>query len=175
MLNISERSWNSIEIESMMLSDTQFLSHLIIRSRPWFADYMVEKQGIINLNSYTSKSYVSVVLSDSKVAFFQEGEDLAFHSFFIVFCLYTVLHNWRNMSSKFLVFHTSGGISSRPAIFLLLIHTHTHTHTELSTANKYLIWINRQFDYCCFVWRVKNRNVISVVVSYMINEIQWMN
>ena len=41
--------------------------------------------------------------------------------FSIVFCLYTALHYRRSTSSNFFVFHTSGGISLRPATFLLLI------------------------------------------------------
>ena len=37
-----------------------------------------------------------------------------------MFCLLTALHHQRSMSSNFLVFYTSSGISSRPAAFLLL-------------------------------------------------------
>ena len=40
--------------------------------------------------------------------------------FTTVFCLSTVLHNQTSMSSNFIVFHTSGGISSRLVAFLLL-------------------------------------------------------
>ena len=43
---------------------------------------MIEKQGIINLSSYSSKSYISVVLSYSKIAFLLERNDA-------VFCLFT--------------------------------------------------------------------------------------
>ena len=39
---------------------------------------MVEKQSIINLSSFSSKSYASVVLSDSKVTFIGEVEDATF-------------------------------------------------------------------------------------------------
>ena len=42
---------------------------------------MVEKLSIIDLSSYRSKSYASVVLSDSKVTFLGEGEDAAFCPF----------------------------------------------------------------------------------------------
>ena len=43
--------------------------------------YTVEKQSIINLSSYKSKGYTSVVLSDSEVIFLGEREDAAFHPF----------------------------------------------------------------------------------------------
>ena len=42
-----------------------------------------------------------------------------FIHFFIVFCLYTVLHNSRSMLSNFFGFHTSGVILSRLSTFLL--------------------------------------------------------
>ena len=44
------------------------------------------KVRILNLCNYTSKSYASVVLSDSEVTFVGEGEDVAFYPF-----LYCVL------------------------------------------------------------------------------------
>ena len=68
-------------------------------------------KGIINLSSYSSKSYASVVLSDSKVAFLQEGSMQAFVYFYIVFCLYIALYNPRSILLNFFVFHTSGDIS----------------------------------------------------------------
>ena len=43
---------------------------------------MIEKQSIINHSSYSSKSYGSVILSDSKVTFL-EVEDAAFRQFLI--------------------------------------------------------------------------------------------
>ena len=42
---------------------------------------MVEKKCIINLSSYSSKSYISVVLSDSKLTFLGKGDDAAFYPF----------------------------------------------------------------------------------------------
>ena len=42
--------------------------------------HTIEKQGIMNLTSYSSKSYASIVLNDSEVAFRS----------FIVFYLYSV-------------------------------------------------------------------------------------
>ena len=44
-----------------------------------------------------------------------------FVHFSSVFCLNTVLHNQRNMSSNVLIFHTSRGIPLTPTAFLLLI------------------------------------------------------
>ena len=59
-----------------------------------------EKQSIINLSSYRSKSYVSY--------------------------LYTVLQNRRSKSQHFFAFHTFEGISSLSANFLLLIFVSTN-------------------------------------------------
>ena len=42
---------------------------------------MIEKLGIVNFSSYSSKISASVVLSDSKVTFLGEGKDRAFYSF----------------------------------------------------------------------------------------------
>ena len=82
----------------------------------------IEKQSMINLTSNSSKSYASVVLSDFKVAFIGEGEDAVFFPFLsTVFSLCIFLHNQRSISSNSLVFHTSGGISLRLVVFLLLI------------------------------------------------------
>ena len=47
---------------------------------------MIDKQGIINLSSNSSKSYAPVVLSESEITFLREGKDAAFHPF-----LYCVL------------------------------------------------------------------------------------
>ena len=70
---------------------------------------MIKKQGILNLSSYSCKSYASVVLSDSEIALLREQEDAAFHPFInCVFFLYTALHNQRSMSSSFLVFILQG-------------------------------------------------------------------
>ena len=46
----------------------------------------VEKLSIINLSSYRSKSYASVVLGDSEVTFLRKEEDAAFSpSFYCIF------------------------------------------------------------------------------------------
>ena len=55
---------------------------------------------------------------------------LFFVYFSMVLCLYTALHN-QSMLSNFLVFYTSGSISSRPAAFLLL----SFFGTESSSSN----------------------------------------
>ena len=46
-----------------------------------------QKLGIINLISYSSRIYVSIVLSDSEVAFLGEEKDPVFVYFSIVLCL----------------------------------------------------------------------------------------
>ena len=46
---------------------------------------MVEKQSILNLSSYSSKSYASVVLCNFKVTFLVEREEAAFCSFLLYF------------------------------------------------------------------------------------------
>ena len=81
----------------------------------------IKNQGVLNLCSYSNKSYVPVVLKDSVITFLRKGNEAAV-CLFIVFCLYTALYNRRNISSNFLVFHTSGCISSRSAAFLFLFY-----------------------------------------------------
>ena len=46
---------------------------------------MVEKQVIINLSSYNSKSNASVALSNSEIVFLKEWEDTAFYPFLYCF------------------------------------------------------------------------------------------
>ena len=46
-----------------------------------FRSHMIEKQRSKNFSNYSSKSNVSVVLSDSKIAFLGEREDAAFCPF----------------------------------------------------------------------------------------------
>ena len=76
----------------------------------------IKKQCIINLSSYSSKSYAFVVLGDSEVTFLEEGMDAIFHPFLNwVLCIDCI---WRSMSN-FLVFQTSGGISLRLTALLL--------------------------------------------------------
>ena len=69
----------------------------------------IEKHGVINFRSYNNKSYVSVVLSDSEVAFFGKRVEIQpIVHFSIVFWLKTALHNRVSMSSIFIVFHSPG-------------------------------------------------------------------
>ena len=44
---------------------------------------LIEKQSIINFNSYSCMSYASVVLSDSEVTFLGERKDVTFHPFLL--------------------------------------------------------------------------------------------
>ena len=81
----------------------------------------VEKQSIIYLISNRIKNYASIVLGDSEIILVggREGRMQPFVQLSIVFCLYAALQNRRSKSSNFIIFHTSGGNSSRPAAFLL--------------------------------------------------------
>ena len=64
-----------------------------------------------------SKSYAFVVLRDSEVTFLGQVKDIAF-CFSIIFNLYDFDYATQ---SNFVLFHTSGGISSWHATFLFLI------------------------------------------------------
>ena len=72
---------------------------------------------------------------------------------FIGFCLYTALQCQSSMLSNSLIFHTSGGISSSPAVFLFLIFLRTESSScvngpsLMSTYNSY-DWFMHNF------WRV---------------------
>ena len=70
--------------------------------------------------TYYSKGYTSAVLSDSEVAFLEEGDDAAF--FLFIYCdLFIHSVTWsKKFDVKFFIFHTSGGILSTPAAFLLI-------------------------------------------------------
>ena len=51
----------------------------------------IAKQSIINLNPYRSKSYASVVFSDSEVTFLTEGGDAAFcPSLYCILFIYSI-------------------------------------------------------------------------------------
>ena len=78
----------------------------------------ITKHSIIHLDCYRSKSYTSVMIPKSN---FLRKERISIS----LFSLYTVLQNQNNKSSNFWVFHTSGGILSRPAAFLFLIFLST--------------------------------------------------
>ena len=89
-----------------------------------------------------------------------------FVSLVIVFWLYTVLQYRSSMSSNFLVFHTSGVISSRPAVFLVLIflcpNSSSSCINRLSLISSWLLIIfvigssvtfggfPSKFSKCCF-------------------------
>ena len=102
---------------------------------------MVEKQIITKRCSYSSKSDAFVVLSDSEVTFFDD--DAAFCPF--LYCVLFIALNYRRwMPSSFLVFHTSGSISSRPAAFLLFIFVITTLSS--SSVIKSLIGLSMTFE-----------------------------
>ena len=81
----------------------------------------VELQSIVNLGPYLSKGYAPVVLDNSKVTCLGGRKDVALcPSIYCVLFIYgvAVSESW---SSNFFFFHSSGGISSRPAAPLFLI------------------------------------------------------
>ena len=104
-----------------------------------FRSDMTEKQGVINLSSYGSKSYASVVLCDFKVIFLGKGKMQPFIHFSILFHLHT-LHNWRSMYSNFLIFYTWGGILLRAADFLLLIFSTASSSSSINSPNLMSSW-----------------------------------
>ena len=91
----------------------------------------VELESFINHGSYGSKGYTLVVLGNFEVTILRERKDATFFHLSILFWLYMTLQYQRCKSSNFFVFHTSGGISSRPAVFLLLILVRTMLNSSL--------------------------------------------
>ena len=90
-----------------------------------FGFYAVALLGIVYFGCYGCKCYTSVVLSKSEIALFREKEDASLHP--------SVNRNLSikcNTSLNFLVFHTSGGISSSPAAFLFLIFLSTDSSSS---------------------------------------------
>ena len=68
----------------------------------------------------------------------------------IVFCLLTILHNQRSMSSNLFVFQTWGAISSKPAVFLFLIFFKTVLNSSPVNCSSFIYsWsmISRGFPY----------------------------
>ena len=59
----------------------------------------------------------------------------------IVFCLYTALQYRSSMSLNFLVFHTLGGISSRPATSLFLIFVSTMSSSCVNCPSLMSCWL----------------------------------
>ena len=84
-----------------------------------FRSDMMEKQGIINLSSYSIKSYASVVLSDSRVTFLGERSMQPFIHFSFVYIQHCIIEEV--CLQIFLSSKLHGGIFSRPAAFLHFI------------------------------------------------------
>ena len=86
---------NSFEdlVISQKLKSCELVPQKIILIFPsnflYFRSYSIEKQGIINLSSYSSWSHASTVLSDSEVTFIGEEEDVAFPPFVYYVFFYT--------------------------------------------------------------------------------------
>ena len=85
--------------------------------------------GQIGLKSKALQTSAAIAVRDMplqflvilRLHFLDKKEIQPFTHFSILFCLYIVLHNRSSMSSNFLIFYTSGGISLRPTAFLILI------------------------------------------------------
>ena len=109
--------WRSISAKTVPIFSKNFLD---------FRSDMSEKQGIINLSSYSNKSYTSVVLWDSEVTFPSKEKDAGFRPF--LYCLCTELYNRGRILSIFLVFHCFGSILTSFAALLLLILFFSFVH-----------------------------------------------
>ena len=105
-------------------------------------------------------------LANPRSPFLGNGRMQPFIPLSIGFWLYTVLQCRSSMSSNFLVFHTSGGISSIPAAFLFLIFLCTESSSSWvnvpSLMSNFLLiilmigsWVTSggfpgKFTKCCF-------------------------
>ena len=104
----------------------------------------IEKYDIINLSSYSSKSYASEFLVIPKLPSLGKRRIQSFVLFSIVLYLYTALHDRRSMSSNFLVFRML-----TPGNFLLLIFFNTASisssisHPHLISSRQLIILFDR--------------------------------
>ena len=98
---------------------------------------MIEKLNIINLSSYSSKSYASLVLSNSEVTFLGKGRMQLFIYFILVFCLNTLSHNQRDMLLK--------DISPRPVAFVSssLLVCFLFLHRLKQIFDKTTLWLGK--------------------------------
>ena len=82
----------SINLDTVLIFRKNFLD---------FRLNMIEKKSIINLSSYSSKSYAPVVRNDSDLSFLEEEKDAAFHS--LLYCV-LFIHRvalWKKYVIKF--------------------------------------------------------------------------
>ena len=98
---------------------SEFESHWVPHSFSLVPHRSKEVCKLLDLGRYGCKGYTSVALGYSEVTLFRERENEHFVILSIVYWLYTLLCR-SSMSSNCLVFRTSGGSSSSPALFLLL-------------------------------------------------------
>ena len=68
-----------------VLNYWNMISSSICKSCPNCKLDTMEKQGIIEISSYSSKCYVSVILNDSKTTFSRKGADATFRAFLYYF------------------------------------------------------------------------------------------
>ena len=82
----------------------------------YFWLYVIAEQSIVDIDRYEYKGDTSVVLGYSEITLLRERESTSLcPSVYCVLVIYGVY-----MLSNDLVFHSSGGISSSPAAFLVL-------------------------------------------------------
>ena len=93
----------------------------------YFRSGTIEKQGIINLRSYSRKRDAFVFLRDSEGGFHWKKMRSIVH--FSISFLYKALSNRRSMSSNTIIFYISEGISSSLSAFLVLFFFGTSSST----------------------------------------------
>ena len=101
----------------------------------------------------------------------------------IVFWLYTALQCQSSMSSNYLVFHTSGGISSSPAAFLFLIFLSTESSScvkcpsLISSCLQIILVIGscvtfggfpKKFSKCCFYMCVRSSRLVAFCLVFIV-------
>ena len=79
------------------------------------------------------------------------------------------MHNWRSMSSNFWIFHTSGDILSRPAVFLLLIFfSNTSSSSSISCPSLMSSWQLIIFVIVLSVTLSRFWNVLSTSIVFLL-------
>ena len=98
--------YDSIDGQNLWYSESIFQEAIQIFPKNFlnFKLETIEKHAIINLSSYSNKSYASIVFSVSKVVCLGKGRMQPFSHFSILFYSYTALHNQRILSSNFFAF-----------------------------------------------------------------------
>ena len=91
-------------------------------------------------------------MANPRSPFLGKGRMQPFVHLSMLFWLYTALQYLSSMSSNFFVFHTSGGISSRPAAFLFLIfESTTFSSSRVNCPSLMSSWLLKIFVVGSFV------------------------